>query len=413
MSSRVQIGSVNPPLHALTGARFLAAFSVVVFHYGRIPLQAASHTLATMAELGPAAVSFFYVLSGAVITFGCSGQDGAPARPQNLFWVQRATRILPAYLLALLLSIPPFSIHVVQIQPGAGGIVRIIFACIAGGLLLQAYSPQLAVGLNTPGWSISCEAFFYALWPRLVTRFRRHPANSARFGIAILWLIGLAAPVAAVMALRIGLMPKGTFPTLFDAVSSDELLARTLAYFPLLRLPEFLIGVILGHALRQAPACLRSAPHDTVREITLLSMLMGASWLLGSGVVSSICHVTLADRIAIESGTLAPLFALIVWQLARGRGLVQRALALPTVVLLGEASYALYILQEPIMVWVTAVLKRTAPQLHLNSGLFFVGYATALVLLSVFVHKFVEIPLRGRALRWYLARQRFQQSSAT
>jgi len=59
----------NPPprmgLPALTGARFFAAFAVVVYHYGTDSVRAIAEVLASIAAAGPAAVSFFYVLSGA------------------------------------------------------------------------------------------------------------------------------------------------------------------------------------------------------------------------------------------------------------------------------------------------------------------------------------------------------------
>ena len=91
-------------LPALTGARFFAAGSVVAFHYGRGSLGAIAPWLGRSAALGPAAVSFFYVLSGAVLTWGCTGPEGLPSRPARTFWAQRAARILPAYFLALAMT---------------------------------------------------------------------------------------------------------------------------------------------------------------------------------------------------------------------------------------------------------------------------------------------------------------------
>jgi len=97
------------PLPALTGARFFAAISVVFYHYGLHPLGRVVPFLEAPAHIGPAAVSFFYVLSGAVITWGCTGADGLPVRPTRTFWLQRGARILPAYWLALALSVLPES----------------------------------------------------------------------------------------------------------------------------------------------------------------------------------------------------------------------------------------------------------------------------------------------------------------
>ena len=48
-------------------------------------------------------------------------------------------------------------------------------------------------------------------------------------------------------------------------------------------------------------------------------------------------------------------------QLARGHGWLARALAVPALLALGEASYALYILQEPVFVWLTALQHGLTP----------------------------------------------------
>lgn len=381
-------------LPALTGARFLAAFAVVVYHYGRGSLRGLSPLLATLAAVGPAAVSFFYVLSGAVLTWGCTDDRSLPSRPARTFWIQRAARILPAYLLALVLSIPPFALHAAAVYPAAGAAVRVVSGVVACALLLQAFWPPLTAGLNTPGWSISCEGFFYVLWPRLATALRSgRPGFPWRRGLW-LWAAGLVAPALGLWALRQGFPPSGPFPTLLQDESGSELLVRLLSYFPPLRLPEFALGIALGHALRNTPVRDRSVAADSAREVILVSALVASAWALGSGLPSRLTGIALADRVAIEGGALAPLFALLTWQLARGDGLLRRQLSLPSLVSLGEASYALYILQEPVLVWTTGFLKRSAPALMAKWDSLFWVYAGLLVICSLLLHHFVEAPLR-------------------
>jgi peptidoglycan/LPS O-acetylase OafA/YrhL len=383
-------------LPALTGARFFAASAVVAFHYGRAPLGALAPGLARSAAAGPAAVSFFYVLSGAVLTWGCTGPDGRPTRPARTFWAQRAARILPAYFAALAASVLPFMASVWKLHPGEGGIVRIVAGLAAGLLLIQAFWPPVTAGLNTPGWSISCEAFFYALWPALVARLR--PARSGlpwRPGL-VLGALGLVAPALGVLAVRFDLVPRGPFATLTDDVSGAELVARAVAYFPLLRLPEFALGIVVGHALRSTPVRARSVAGDTLRELLLVGALVAFGWASGGDPSAPRSAAgALARRVVVESGVLGPLFALFVWQLARGRGWVQRALSVRAMLALGEASYALYIFQEPVFVWMTAALKRLAPSLVARWDVTFWAYAALLVLVSLAVHRFVERPLRA------------------
>ena len=312
------------------------------------------------------------------------------------FWTGRASRILPAYILALALSLAPFALHTWQLHPGEAGAVRIASGVAGALLLLQALWPPLAEGLNTPGWSISCEVFFYALWPRLVGQLRNERAGLPWRRGLLLWAAGLTPPLLGIAALRAGFLPAGPFATLADDVSGSEMLARTLSYFPPFRLPEFALGIVLGHALRCTPARPRSVALDTVCEIGIGSALIICARALGSGLAGQLFSVPLADRIAIESGVLSPIFAVLVWQLARGRGLMQRMLSRRAALLLGEASYALYILQEPVVVWTTALLKRSAFAMAANWNGWFWGYFGLLVLLSLVVHRALELPLRAR-----------------
>ncbi len=392
------------PLPALTGARFFAAAAVVVCHYGLDAVEASVPFAVAPARVGPAAVSLFYVLSGAVLTWGCTNERGHPARPAVTFWVQRAARILPAYLFALALSILPFAAQVMQSHGGLSGVARVVAAVVAALLVVQAFLPPLTAGLNTPGWSISCEAFFYALWPRLVVALRSSHAGFPWRRALTLWCLAVAPTFLGLFALRSGFVPAGPFPTVLSDVSGGELLARSLTYFPPLRLAEFAIGIALGHALRATPTRARSVASDTAREFGLLIALLACATGLGAGLGERWTKLELANRMLIESGLLAPLFALLVWQLARGQGLLKQTLSRRALLVLGEASYALYVLQEPILVWLTAALKRVAPGLMEHWSLTFWAYFALLVAASLLTHRFVEMPLRARLTSRWLPR---------
>jgi peptidoglycan/LPS O-acetylase OafA/YrhL len=395
--------SPKATLPALTGARFFAAFSVVVWHYGG-PAMSYFGPLATCARSGPLAVSFFYVLSGAVIPWGCSGPDGTSARAPTRFWMQRAARILPAYALALGASLPAFAAAVLHFHAGAAAAVRFVLGTAASCLLLQAYIIPLAAGLNTPGWSISCEACFYANWPRLVSALRSPSASFPWKRAVGFWLLGCVVPLAAMIALSADAVPAGPFATLLDDVSGAEMLARTVAYFPPFRLPEFALGIVVGHALRQAPNPTRSVPADTAVEGLLLAALGVVTWLFGSGTLERLTNGFVQSRLCIESSASSLLFALFVWQLARGEGVLKQWLSRPWLVLLGEASYALYVLQDPAITYTTAVLKRALPWAMNHGAVVFWLYALLLVAFSVLVHKKWEMPLRSLLLRRFAAR---------
>ena len=328
---------------------------------------------------GPAAVSFFYVLSGAVLTWGVSSER---------FWEMRARRVLPAYYLALVLSLPPFAIQALALHHGVARIAGGFAVC---ALLLQAFWPPAAAGLNTPGWSISCEAFFYSLWPRLNRKLETQRRNFPWPAAVLTWSAGLIAPLAGIALLKVDALPGGHFATLTTDERAPELLCRALAYFPLLRLPEFILGIVIGHHLRATPVRKRSAASDNLRELLLTCATIAAAWLLGSGLAAEFFEMPLANRIFIEGGILSPLFGLWVWQLARGTGVLTKLLSRKPMLILGEASYALYILQEPVVTYFSAALKRIG---QTNWSLYFWVYFALLVAISLAVHRFWETRFR-------------------
>jgi peptidoglycan/LPS O-acetylase OafA/YrhL len=396
-------------LPALTGARFFAAAVVVIYHYGRTAIMPYSQIVARLASVGPAAVSFFYVLSGAVLTWSCTDEQGRPTGSNRKFWLSRAARILPAYLVALALSLLPFAAYCWHHNGVIGAAERITLGLGAALLMIQAFVPQLSAGLNTPAWSLSCEAFFYAVWPFIVFRIRGN-----RIRIAWRWaflLLGLTwfMVTGGAMAICSDWLPVGPFATLLDDVPGNELLARTLAYFPPLRLPEFCLGIVVGHALRSQPIRVRSPVADTVREAVLLGVLTACVWLMSSVPSDASGHMPMIRRVVIETGVLSPIFALIVWQFSRGHGLIQRFLSQSLWVRLGEASYAIYILQEPIMVWMTALYRRATLKPIGPSLVFFGVYFALLVLASLLVYRGVEIRMRKRIVTWVAQRPKAWQ----
>ena len=73
------------------------------------------------------------------------------------FWKARFTRLYPVYLLSLLLSWR-------MVAPEYGAHTHRMFwtGMVLTPLLLQGWIPPLATFLNTPAWTMSAEAFYYA-----------------------------------------------------------------------------------------------------------------------------------------------------------------------------------------------------------------------------------------------------------
>ena len=176
---------------------------------------------------------------------------------------------------------------------------------------------------------------------------------------------------------------------------------KFLKYNPLARLPEFLLGVALG---RLFVARMSTTPAGYTASITNSARLSVVA-LVGSVCALSYVPTMLGPGSALpylllHNGLVDPLFALLIYSLAVGEGPLAAVLSLPAMVVLGEASYALYILHIPLWDWMSYALSR----LHMAPGfvavsLLHLGVAIGLSILTL---RLVEQPAR-RALRQALA----------
>lgn len=388
-------------LQALAGARFFAAAWVLVMHFAVVgalgPRDGTAHAkwLEFWITTGGAGVGFFFVLSGFVLAhtytqYFASGHLPADARAVRCgFWRARVFRIYPTYLLALLVTTGSalwLGYH------GASPWNACTLTSCGGAWLLsaipvQAWFPDPAIQQlwNAPGWSIAAEVFFYALFPILI---RPIVAGAQRWGwgvVVAIWTLqnlGFAALNALIPSL-VGLF-------------SLEGLSLWLERLPLLRLPEFATGIAAWAIWRRTRQVTNFLPMPAWPFWGLVGVLC-SMWFLPVPTSAEWLH-SLASSKAYSLAP--PLFAMLIIHLAntsdRPPHLAARALAWRPVVLLGEASYALYILHWAVLQSLFALFR------PLDVPPPWAGYAAmgAAVFLSVIVHLWFELPLRR-----YLARK--------
>lgn len=290
-------------LHGLTGLRFVAAAWVFAYHFLVLTVRGAPWWLVRLQDAGHAAVSLFFVLSGFVLAYNYAAPlaDGRVGRAR--FWWLRGARVWPLYALVTLVEVP--------LALGAGVAPGRIAAATVGDLAgLQAWWPRITFVGNTPGWSVSVELFFYAAFPFVAPLAGRRPR----------------ATIAACLALALACAAS---PALV-AANSDA--ATFLKCGPLLRLPEFALGVALGHAFLRRPRALSAGAATALAAAATL-------------VVVAVVLATGALPRYVVHALLLPGFALLLWAVAEGGA---RSLGAAPLVLLGEASYGLYLLQIPL-----------------------------------------------------------------
>ncbi|HEY1801240.1 MAG TPA: acyltransferase [Terriglobales bacterium] len=338
--------SKRSPLPALTGIRIFAAYYVVMYHTGAgyFGRHGAPAVILRLLDKGYLAVSLFFILSGFILVYTYQGKISGP---ENIlrFWEARFARIYPVYLLALGFMFPPLAKTLTAAQ-------RLAVLC-----MVQAWipgRPDLQGAWNFPAWSLSVEAFFYLAFPLIVLALNRvSTAGLCR-------LVGLLLAVIAI----------GNLTRLAGLWYVAVTWVRYVP-LPVLRLPEFIVGMALGLTFLRAPAW---------RYSGLIS------------VVSLLCAITI---LCLPLGRWASVvvipFAILMISLAYQRGPVARLLSNRIIILLGSASYAVYLLQFPTRFYTRLIFAHI---LHSPHNLDAFLSPCLLLILSVLVFLFWEEPAR-------------------
>jgi peptidoglycan/LPS O-acetylase OafA/YrhL len=292
--------------------------------------------------------------------------------------VNRLARVYPVYLLALLLLVPLLLVPAWEERFFGDTSLRYRVATFVGHLTLtQGWLPQLTTSWNLPGWSICAEAFFYAVFPFAAAPLSRLGSRALVAVLLGTWLTSLALAVGYVLLDPDGLgggSPQG-----------EGLGLYVLKFNPLVRLPEFLAGVCLGVLFVRRPAQARGRT--------------GGAWLATAAAGALVAMLVWGEvpYALLHTGALTPLFALLIYALAQGGGPLGALLSVRPLQSLGEASYALYILQLPAMAW-AALLGEGL--LHTEGAGFRVAYLVGMTGLSLGVFHLVEKPLQAQVRRW-------------
>jgi peptidoglycan/LPS O-acetylase OafA/YrhL len=328
-------------LPALTGIRFIAALYVVFFHFGASFAQrhgAPAPAFCFLAN-GWTAVTLFFMLSGFILSYTYSGQIEGSAH-RSRFWQARFARIYPVYLLSLLLMLP----FLTELNG------REAFSVLA---MIQAWNP-LHIGdagaWNMPAWTLSTEAFFYLCFPFLL-------------------------PLAEKVSTRLLLILGGGLMLLIAFVHtmtplSDHWVQTLYIPLPVFRIPEFLLGMLSGLIFlrKKEPSFAPLLAVVSLLAIIVLEATISGFWI---------------------SLVVIP-FTVLLYSLAAGDGWLVRILSGKWFVLLGGASYSVYLLQLPIRHWTHLIFARHTAA----DGIDTVLSPILLIAVSILVFLYWEEPAR-------------------
>jgi peptidoglycan/LPS O-acetylase OafA/YrhL len=371
----------RPQLPALTGLRFVAAALVVLFHArGMLPSLRENAALDVLGS-GYSGVSLFFVLSGFVLAYNYLTPDGTGVRDTRDFLVARFARIYPVYLVGIIVGFPLF---VRDLQRSGGNAQLWREGPPITGLtvtLLQSWVPDYACRLNCPGWSLSTEAFFYLAFPAIGIWLVRRPRASLIAFAATCWVIAMG------FSLTYMKLNPDHFTEITAASRADWI--GMVKFSPLFRLPEFALGMAAGVLFLRTPE--------------MLGRYASAIGLLASAAIVAVLtfHARL-PYLLIHNGLLAPLFAVLIVALAGGSGPLAVLLGTRPLRLLGEASFALYLMHLAILSYATKGLEMAGKSMNTHPALL-IGTLVVMQAISIAILLTIEEPAR-RVIRSRLGR---------
>ncbi|PXW96221.1 peptidoglycan/LPS O-acetylase OafA/YrhL [Sphaerotilus hippei] len=384
-------------LPALDGLRGLAIVLVLLHNLDVLEISAGSGLLGRLVKelmfLGWIGVQLFFVLSGYLITRGLLARSAGPGW-YGRFLVRRSLRILPLYLVSLLL----FTLLLPGLLPQWAGPLQ------RGDGWLWVFVANWTGPIGWGGqdrlphfWSLAVEEQFYLLWPLLL--HRRPPWQVVALCAG---LIVLGPPLRAAL-LAGGTSPEAVYAftiSRMDALATGAALAAWQALQGARRRP-------CGPLPRVDPG----HPEQALKSAGLV-WLAGLSLLLAAGVVSHGFQRTSGPSQVWGYSLLSLGFVLLLWTAVRPRSpiglkalsrsplalllhwpyvglrLWQRLLRLDALRQLGRYSFAIYVLHKPVHDLIgLPLLEAWLPQARGHTGLsvLYIGLVGALVVALAWV----------------------------
>lgn len=315
----VTSSGVTQKLDQLTSLRFVAALMIVIHHTDKIfgiPYKD--------FNLGQG-VSLFFILSGFILAYVYPQLENAGRVRQ--FLRARIARIWPAHFATFILGF--FLIPYFWNTPTA----------VANLLLIQSWIPfsSYYYAYNAVSWSISTEFFFYLAFPLLIWRWNRS------------WLVKTALSAGLLLLLMV-LCNHYNLPEIGTNDGTLPSKHALLYISPLGRLFEFVAGMATA-TLWLKTKWRVGVWWGTAAEIGAF-MICGLALYHAASISSAGGESPLGSSAAFflgHAGAVFP-FALLIYVLAQGSGALSKIMAAPSLVVLGETSYAMYLLHQIFLI---------------------------------------------------------------
>lgn len=334
--------STPPPperLASLDGLRGLAACGVGLLYHAQSLF--AGHGFAGEPEVlhwfhlwGWTLVDLFFLISGYIFAHVYLAPEGRLRREaMGDFALARAARLYPLHLLMLVACAALFTSNPANTP----------LSFLVNLLMMQGFVASAAHSFDGPSWSISVEVVCYALFALAATRGSRavRRTSVAAVAVAVVWLLAWG---------------RAGGPWFGDS------------------LPRGLLGFFIGQLLWQARGSLSDVPSALLALLLILGLML-------------------------DAGPLSPVLplSLYAWPALLLLALRTHWLGAAPMRWLGDRSYAIYLVHQPIVLLAERHFGPFAADLPTFAGITVVLGAMVLALSDV-AHRLVEVPAR-RAIR--------------
>lgn len=311
-------------------------------------------------------VTFFFILSGFILSFSYTNRIKSNEISVVDYMISRFARIYPLHILTLLFALP-LVLYAVYKNNGS------LLTLIPNIFLVQSFIPstEFFFSGNAPSWSLSNEMFFYLLFPFLLFR------NS-------LFLITTSLVIVL-------------FQVVVSKLGLSEGKQHYLIYiFPVARLLDFMVGILL----------FRVYCHFKDKDISINpDVFQLFSIVLLISAIAMKHYIPQAYRYDLYY--ILPM-SLLIFSFAYSEGKISSFLSTKIFIILGEASFSLYLIHKLVIKYISAVNSFT---FGFNGVVWDIVFSLLIIIISIvlslIMYHFYEMAAT-RHFRKFLLRKKDQ-----
>lgn len=369
MSKAVTGGS---KVEGLTIIRFFAALCVFFDHYAAEILKPAPFFIRNLLDRGSAGVTLFFILSGFLLVMVYAPRAEQGKIDVKKFYLARVARIYPAYLFALVISVPWMIIWVKANGWGTGlqlPVYILTKLTMTDAWYSLASDPYKSAVWLLQGWSLTCEGFFYLLFPFMLPILMK--LKTRELG----WLF--VASLVWVSVWNAEMDPRfNDYPALLGKLS----------LVPIFRIGDFIMGMVVAKLMIDSQ---RLSETIAKYRLHLVGLVIVFQMLTPESIPSEPLFIFVRVLYCLLIASVGVGF---VVKLKETRSSKWK----DRLVLLGESSFALYLIQSFVADGSRIVFAKFfgIPNDAWQQWAAFLLLLVTSTIASVFMFRFVETPSR-------------------